>query len=421
MKWIKRLFVTFLVLVFITPFAAIELSPQVQRDSQLSEQRVSHIKSMVSKLTSDLRGNSNNFQILISHEHMSAISDLMTISIPRTAVDIQASPLGVYVSATADLMEQRGNMFANVSCLVINDFEGMEVDHCRLGKLYFPGAVVEWLGLKLLAMTANHAGTELWYTVKSNSRAEDEGVRVANLNLQQVKQNLKSSIQGASSIVGGRDEKLAPLVATYLDDLQLIASDVQTLEQAIFLAFRQVGSYTQLRDPENISLHNEAAIWALAIVFANPTFADLIGIDKTGIKRKSVTLQNRDDLALHFLYSAILEINGGAQTALNIGELKEVMDSMKGGTGYSFADLVADKAGIQFAAYLRNENNDLESSALMLVGRPDQSLYMLPINQQPEGLSNSEFKSRFGSINSPLYKKAVGVIQSNIDQLPLYR
>ena len=80
------------------------------------------------------------------------------------------------------------------------------------------------------------------------------------------------------------------------------------------------------------------------IGFFLPKFCLFISFNASN--RAITTLSGRGDLSLHFLYSVILEQVGKENIGLSIGELKELLDSNEGGSGFSFADLAADKAGI---------------------------------------------------------------------------
>ena len=62
----------------------------------------------------------------------------------------------------------------------------------------------------------------------------------------------------------------------------------------------------------------------------------------------SPTMRGRRDLAQHFAVSAALTILIGPQDTEAIGIIKEMTDS-RSGSGFSFVDLSADVAGIQFA------------------------------------------------------------------------
>lgn len=64
---------------------------------------------------------------------------------------------------------------------------------------------------------------------------------------------------------------------------------------------------------------------------------------------KQIRLEGRNDLMLHFLVSAGVQLVSDHGAAMAIGEFKELLDSTGSGTGFSFVDLGADKTGLRFA------------------------------------------------------------------------
>jgi len=62
----------------------------------------------------------------------------------------------------------------------------------------------------------------------------------------------------------------------------------------------------------------------------------------------SAFLYKRIDLAQHFIGSAALTASINKQVAQVVGEEKELSDAQQGGSGFSFIDLAADKAGMRF-------------------------------------------------------------------------
>jgi hypothetical protein len=81
------------------------------------------------------------------------------------------------------------------------------------------------------------------------------------------------------------------------------------------------------------------------------------------------SLQGRNDLALHFALSAGYCERFGPQWTQSLGILKESMDTRPGGTGFSFIDLAADYAGVDFA--LRLKAGHLQLSDLAQVNSKD--------------------------------------------------
>ncbi|MGV2436495.1 MAG UNVERIFIED_CONTAM: hypothetical protein LVT10_17695 [Anaerolineae bacterium] len=59
-------------------------------------------------------------------------------------------------------------------------------------------------------------------------------------------------------------------------------------------------------------------------------------------------LYKRTDLAKHFMGAAALSVSTNRLFANALGEVKELRDAQTGGSGFSFVDLAADKAGSPF-------------------------------------------------------------------------
>jgi hypothetical protein len=135
--------------------------------------------------------------------------------------------------------------------------------------------------------------------------------------------------------------------------------------------------------------------------------------------RRTVTLNGRSDLAKHFIISAALSANTGGPFADAVGIYKEVADS-RGGTGFSFNDLAADRAGSRLGELAEGPR-----SARVLQARLREPLtervLMPETSDLPEFLPDPDFKRRFGGVGAPEYTRMVAEIEARIGALPLYR
>jgi len=134
--------------------------------------------------------------------------------------------------------------------------------------------------------------------------------------------------------------------------------------------------------------------------------------------RRLVTLRGRQDLRKHFLFSAYLQLLGSNSASYFIGEVKELSDAISG-TGFSFADLQADRAGTLFS-HLATRS---EYSAQLLVefGADNQAFELLPsIKQLPEGINKDMFERLYQNTSSEKYLALVNEIDNRISALPLY-
>jgi len=127
------------------------------------------------------------------------------------------------------------------------------------------------------------------------------------------------------------------------------------------------------------------------------------------------TLHGRHDLAQHFSVSAALTAAAGPQAAENAGVLKELLDA-RGGSGFSFADLAADFAGIAFARRLLDKPRQLaEMEKSFRIAD-----YVLSPRGLPEGLTAAEFTKKYGSLKDERYLRMQEDIRKRVAALPGY-
>lgn len=133
-----------------------------------------------------------------------------------------------------------------------------------------------------------------------------------------------------------------------------------------------------------------------------------------------MTLRERVDLQKHFVYSAALELFSSQYASDALGEFKEFLDSNQGGSGFSFADLQADRAGTRLAMIVTGSETSAQKAQQILSSITDEQL--LPsISGLKEGLSKSRFKQEYKTVNSDSYQKMLGDIDDRLKRLPLYR
>lgn len=129
------------------------------------------------------------------------------------------------------------------------------------------------------------------------------------------------------------------------------------------------------------------------------------------------TMRGRGDWTKHFFLSATIASLGGEPVALLLGQTKEVNDA-NGGSGFSFADLSADMAGVGFAQLLRRSDTD---SLTKLSKRFRVADYLPKPDDLPEGLSAAEFKRDYGSVSDRRFLTARDAIVNSIRALPAYQ
>ncbi len=166
-----------------------------------------------------------------------------------------------------------------------------------------------------------------------------------------------------------------------------------------------------------------AALYALALYCGDPDFGRSIAVQMSGRMQGAANgcdgtrLDGRDDLKRHFVISAGLYAATTGKAAFGMGELKELLDSNSGGSGFSFDDMAADLAGAQFAEAFLDAPRSEWPALLARIG--SEADIMPSIEGLPSGLSEAEFRARFGDVDSPAYAAMVDEIKRRVSALPL--
>jgi len=136
-------------------------------------------------------------------------------------------------------------------------------------------------------------------------------------------------------------------------------------------------------------------------------------------KRYSTFLYKRIDLAQHFIASAAITASVNGQVAKVVGEEKELSDA-QGGSGFSFIDLAADKAGTRFGEIATSSPESARKIQKAMSEIKDYSDFMPDPRDLPEHMNEAEFKQRYQSIDSPAYQEVSKLIDARIAETPIY-
>jgi hypothetical protein len=136
--------------------------------------------------------------------------------------------------------------------------------------------------------------------------------------------------------------------------------------------------------------------------------------------KSSVTLNNRVDLQKHFIYSIAIQLFSTSDASNAVGELKEFLDSNKGGSGFSFADLMADRAGNRFAVIATQSENSAFKAQLILSDEEAVKNLMPDILDLPEGLDQESFETVYKNINTLAYIDMLTDIDTRLSNIDVY-
>jgi hypothetical protein len=166
-------------------------------------------------------------------------------------------------------------------------------------------------------------------------------------------------------------------------------------------------------------VENRAALTALAAYLGGVSLPKLLQGDSRSIYRAPqvlLSLHGRRDFAEHFTISAALSINGGSRLANAIGLFKEEEDAGKG-SGFSFTDLAANRAGVRLG---ERATGDAAAQVQQRLAAAQNDADLLPdFRDLPEFMPQAEFDRRFGPVGSARYQQVIERIDARLAVHPL--
>ena len=217
--------------------------------------------------------------------------------------------------------------------------------------------------------------------------------------------------------------ELVGLVKVYLDELVPAGrtfgpGDERTLglmQSAFVLAGRRTA------EGRPAVVENQAAILTLALLLGDTRIRYMVGITSRDpyphFKPEfadEALLGGRRDLARHFLVSAAIAVLASTSVSDAAGLLKEQFDAAEGGSGFSFADVAADRAGARFAERCVNPQSAraVQADFLQEIVTGD----LLPsLDGLPEDLREAQFASAYGSLQSEQFQQMLRQIDRRLD------
>jgi uncharacterized protein YfiM (DUF2279 family) len=172
---------------------------------------------------------------------------------------------------------------------------------------------------------------------------------------------------------------------------------------------------------DNVIAENRAAILLLPLYINGQGMETILPDAKNWPRpaKHGVLLNQRDDFPKHFIVSAALSAKAGGPLSDAVGIYKEIEDS-RGGSGFSFNDIAADRAGTRFGEYAANSVSARKLQQQLRAGVSEKDL--MPLTEDlPEFMPEAEFIRRYGGVDAAEYNKMMVDIERRIAALPLYR
>ena len=222
-------------------------------------------------------------------------------------------------------------------------------------------------------------------------------------------------------LIGGASAGLSKATENHLRRLVASSPHIPPGESR-FGALLQVAFAPLPGEPEEAVQHNRAAILALGLALGDEKLAKFVGLNsETELMRQAVlmrqgtTLREREDWPRHFWVSASLAVLEHPLVSDAGGLIKEQLDALTGGSGFSFCDFAADRAGVRFANSATNSEEDARAMQDLLTKEFVVGNFFPPVADLPENLTVEQFRSEYGTVGSQPYRKKVVEIETRLN------
>ncbi|CAE6957228.1 hypothetical protein ACOMICROBIO_GDFFDHBD_04015 (plasmid) [Vibrio sp. B1REV9] len=424
---------SFSVLVIIVLFFLIVSDHAQVNDSYATPEDVKVAVSSYGDVSSELFSESTQFNVRLTESELHSIFKTASKAAPWLNADFSMAQGGMLVKGTLDLSHFLRSRYINISCLLIPDRHN-SIDSCHIGNLYVPGNFAKWFANNVIKVFFDASISDVFLQSLNNITIESGVVSTQATKDGHFKQHSKDGLKAIVSTIKSFKNNTSyqldyVIVSTYidyiLDDVDVRKHVNISLSSIFNAAFRLAKKRSSQSDPIK---ENEYAIWSAAIAFANVRFAELVKIDpeylESQMKRASsinVVLGDRRDLALHFLYSTILERVGSETFSNNIGEIKELFDANHGGSGFDTSDLAADISGARFSYFVLSNRSNAIRSQVVLTQQETEDNFFPFIYSSYQAIDLKSIENSANLTNVGPHMKVVNDIKNAVINLPLYR
>ena len=320
-------------------YLAVGKTPLVETHVKLTPAQVDRAKSILDQHDPrDLQDGEVN-TITIGKRDLDLAVNYFVYLIGRGGSVVELRDGSVTAQATVQLPKNPIGRYLNVDVGLYETSGIPKLDHLQIGRLFVPG----WLADEVFKLAINAFYDE------TGKRLESDLIR----RVAMTSRNMSITYQWDSditdvvrkSLVSAEDQDRLKLYNQHLVDVMSGGSGPINMTDLLRSLFHLAEEQSRNSDA---ATENRTAIIVLTAYVGGHGLQRLAPQADTWPKapKREVRLRGRRDFAQHFMISASLSMTGGNIFSDAVGLLKEIDDS-RGGSGFSFNDLCADKAGIR--------------------------------------------------------------------------
>ncbi len=252
--------------------------------------------------------------------------------------------------------QRQPRSYANLAiggrCQIVDQQLQLDLDSLRLGAISIPYPVINWMGRMATDWLAQQSESLEMLSGILFATADQHGVQLVVADDGRHNRRLAKLLRQ----VGDHPDVTRPVSIQLREFAQIVSSAGRKeplFDKVVRAAFERAADRSRHIKPVEA---NRAAILALGIGLGHINIERYVGDCFDAEVRLRVyrlpshsQLRGRSDWSRHFWVSAALTLLTSNHVSDAAGLLKEELDADVGGSGFSFGDLMADRAGTEFA------------------------------------------------------------------------
>lgn len=402
-----------LVAIAALPLLALQDQPLVTDVARLTPAQVGRARQLLR--ANDPRGLKTGqvSRITVREEEIALAGSYALSRLGSAGTKVRIEDAQLTFDGTLQLPENPLGRYVNVAAVVSQGTPLPEFVSLQIGRLPVPG----WLANQVLDRAM------IWLYADQDARAVSQMIRAVQLS----PGRMQVTYRWQEDVVKRLRARVVPeadkdRLRAYNDALVRAARGLSSRPELAELLMPLLQLAGERGRDGDAAAENRAVLLVLEAFVNGRNLGVLIPEYSTWEKPRRLTLhlQGRQDFPQHFMTSAVLAAIGDTALSDAVGLYKEVDDS-RGGSGFSFTDLAADRAGTRFGDLcVRSASSAKRIQKAAQDGLKNDDL-MPRVLDLPEHMSERVFASRYGSTSDTRYKKVANEIERRITKLALYR
>jgi len=395
-------------------YLAIDLEPTLRRAAEITPSNIKRAKQVLDR--NDLRRlqTGTRQSVTLSQQDLDLAANYLAHFYANGSARLTLKNDKAEVTASLRPPQLPVIFYFNVSAVLTEGSPLPQFEQLRVGRLSIPGFMADWLMARVMSQLLGKDALDAAVQMIKQVDLRNGRLAVAY----EWPSNLRYKLPGA--ILSPDDQER---LRVYQERLALIGNAAKARNISLTELLVALFELAEIRSAQGDAVaENRAALLVLAFYVDGKPLGTILPAanEWPRAKEQTVTLNGRDDFAKHFIVSAALAANAGSPLADAVGVYKEIDDSRRG-SGFSFNDIAADRAGVRFGEQAAaNDKTAMKLQQRLSAGTGEKDI-MPATKDLPEFIPEAEFKKRYGGVGAPAYKQMMADIERRIAALALYR